>query len=445
MPNKFAHTVLTVDDEEGILKALRRLLSGADIDVLTASGGDEALKLLSNNKVSLIISDQRMPGMTGVELLHRAREISPDTPRILLTGYADIEATVEAINSGAIRYYLNKPWDDDLLLSRITESLETYRITVENRRLTKLTHQQNRQLRELNRSLEQRVAAQTQKIRAQHDELMKSFMETIKAFSTVIELRFKETGSHSRRVALLVKKFLKHFDLNDKEIQDIVVSAFLHDIGKLSMPDIIHKKNPEDYSRKEMDIAAPHPILGQSFVYAISGFEEIGMIIRHHHEDYDGNGYPDKLTEKAIPFGSRIIRIADAFDHKAYMGGYPDMKCLNDAVAYLVQHSGTKFDPLIIKKFIEHDIARAYFHQETSDSDVAVIKPMHLAQNMVIADDVYTRSGLFVIPRGAKLSSGMIKRIIKIDKCDCITSGIKIYKTSVTEEDSNEKVPYTVG
>jgi len=126
MQEIYKHAILAVDDEEGILKALTRLFKSIDIELSTATSGAEALKMIQNNKYSLIISDQRMPGMTGVEFLHLSRDISPDSIRILLTGYADINATVEAINSGAVRYYFNKPWDDNFFLSRIEESLKLF-------------------------------------------------------------------------------------------------------------------------------------------------------------------------------------------------------------------------------------------------------------------------------------------------------------------------------
>ena len=146
MPDEFKHTILIVDDEEGILKSLRRLLNSLDVNVLTSPNGDKALDLLKSNQISLIISDQRMPGMTGVELLKKSRAISPDSVRILLTGYADIDATIEAINSGAIKYYLNKPWDNEFLLSRIQESLDLYKMVIENKKLNKLLFKRNEEL-----------------------------------------------------------------------------------------------------------------------------------------------------------------------------------------------------------------------------------------------------------------------------------------------------------
>lgn len=434
MQAEFKHTVLVVDDDEGILKALKRLLANLEVDVYTAGSGQEALNLLKNQPVSLIISDQRMPNMTGVEFLQRSREISPDSIRVLLTGYADIDATVDAINKGAIKYYFNKPWDDEFLLSRLRESLEMYKVTSENKRLTKLTRRQNQQLKELNASLEQKVEEQTTEIKEQHHELVQSFMETIRAFSTIIELRFEEVGSHSQRVATLVKRLLEDLNLGRKEYQDIFIAAFLHDIGKVSIPDRIIAMAPNRYTSADTEIVTRHPILGQSCVYNITGFEEIGIIIRHHHENYDGSGYPDGLREGRIPLGSRIIRIADSFDHHAFTKGYPDVKTSNDAAAHLVRHSRAKFDPDLVKRFIDYDIARDFLRGESSET--RVLKPAELQEGMVVAGDIRTKHGMFLLPSGAKLSKGMIKRITKIHAADPILNGVEVY--AQTEKKAGE-------
>lgn len=443
MSDPIKHTVLLVDDEPGIIRSIQRLFKSLDANIITASCGQEALTLLENASVSLIISDQRMPGMTGVELLAKSREIHPNAIRILLTGYADIESTMQAINSGAIRYYITKPWEDDLLLSRIKESLELYDMMTDNKKLNEITHRQNEELRKLNRTLEERVENQTGEIKSQHEELLRSFMETIKAFSTILEMRLKDVGSHSQRVAALIKKLLQTMNLNKKEYQDIVVAAFLHDIGKVSYPDGLLKKTDGTYTRSEMEIVTKHPILGQSCVIGINGFEEIALIIRHHHENFDGSGYPDFLRGKAIPPGARLIRIANVFDHHAFSRGYPDKKMLNDAAAHLVRESGTLFDPEFVKRFIDLDIARQYYHRELAET--IVVKSTDLESGMVVAENIYSNSGMFVLPKGARLSPEMIARLIKIDKFDQISRGITVYKMDKSEREAYESVQNSVG
>ncbi len=432
MTNKPKHTILTVDDEEGILKSLKRLLNDLGAEIIAAKSGDEALEILGKTKASIIISDQRMPGMGGVEFLGKSRKLSPDSIRILLTGYADINATIDAINSGAVKYYFNKPWDDEQLLSRIKESLDLFDLTLENRRLTALALKQNIQLKEFNNNLEQKVEEQTKEISWQHNQLKKSFMETIKSFSTLIGLRHKGIGNHSHRVASLAKALIKDSDLSDEEYQDITVAAFLHDIGKISLTDKILDKSEGDYIRADIESVQQHPILGQSCLFAITGFEDVGLIIRHHHENYQGGGYPDGLSRDEIPFGSRVIQIADTFDNRVFRKGYPTEKELSLASAYLVQYSNTKFDPELVKRFIERDIAKMFI--DTGMVGSIVLQPELLELGMVVASDIYTKSGMFLLPKGAKLSDGMIKRITKMNVVDQIRGGVQVYKQTKAEE-----------
>ena len=298
----------------------------------------------------------------------------------------------------------------------------------ENRRLHLLTEEQNQKLKRLNISLHQRVQEQTKEIRDQNEELKQSFLETIKAFSSIVEMRSKEMGSHSQRVASLVKRIISGLSLSDKEAQDIVVAAFIHDIGKIALPDKLAKKSVGQMSNADLELFRQHPIVGQSFVVAITGFEEIGRIIRHHHEDFDGTGYPDNLRDNSIPLGARALRLINEFDHLAFADDYPDLPTLNRAAAHIVQHSGSKFDPDMVKRFIDLDVARLLYHGEVTE--IMGVKPDDLKEGMVVAHDIRTRTGLFLLPRGATLSTGMIGRIRKIHAVDPVAEIVRIYKRS---------------
>ncbi|MEZ5359811.1 MAG: response regulator [Candidatus Zixiibacteriota bacterium] len=443
MENNKRQTLLLVDDEKHILTAMRRLFSELDAEIFTASNGEEALAILAKQNVSVIISDQRMPQMTGVEMFKHAKRISPESVRILLTGYADIDVTVDAINSGEVKYYLNKPWDDQQLLSQVKESLENQKIKAENRRLAASLATKNRQLNALNELLEQKVLEQTEVIRKQHEDLQKSFMETIRAFSTVMEMRYKEVGLHTHRVATLAKELVRHLSLSEKEQRDIVVAAFLHDIGKIALPEELLRKDYKLCTPSEKAHIQKHTIIGQSCVCAIGGFEDIALVIRHHHEEYDGSGYPDRLKGEAVPLGARIIHVLNVYDREAYKYGDPDRKSLNDASAYLVKNSGARFDPEIVKKIIEHDIGHEFFLQEASQT--VLLQPKELQPGMVISEDIYTENGMFILPKGAQLSIGMIKRINKINAADRIDKGIHVVKDMNQQGDLNAKVSRVIG
>lgn len=442
MSNQLRQKILLVDDEKHILKALLRLLKELDADIVTANNGEEALAVLVKDNISLIISDQCMPQMTGVEMFKHAKKISPESVRILLTGYADIDVTVDAINKGEVKYYLNKPWDDTQLFSQIKESLEGQRIKAENRRLAVSIANKNRQLELLNNSLEQKVAEQTELISKQHKDLQLSFMETIKAFSTVLEMRFKEVGFHAHRIATLAKELVEHLDMTPKERRDIVVSAFLHDIGKIALSEDLLKKDHKYYTLIDSKEYQKHSIIGQSCICSIRGFESIALTIRHHHEEYDGSGFPDRLKGDEIPLGARIIHILDTYDREAFLDGHPNKEVLNTASANLIKYSGSRFDPKIVKRIIEHDIGHQYFLKEASLT--VLLRPNELSPGMVVCEDVYTENGLFVLPKGARLSIGMIKRINKIHAADKIRRGIEVSKTNSREGDLDATVQHIV-
>ena len=164
--------ILAIDDEENILRSLKRLLMDDHFEVLTATSGKDALDILkANPDIALIVSDQRMPGMTGVDVLEQAKEIVPDTVRILLTGYADINATMDAINRGGAHRYVTKPWKDEELIQIIQDAVQRYNLIKDNKRLTAVVKRQNEELKDWNSQLEDRVHKQTAEIQEQNKEL----------------------------------------------------------------------------------------------------------------------------------------------------------------------------------------------------------------------------------------------------------------------------------
>ena len=271
-------------------------------------------------------------------------------------------------------------------------------------------------------------------------------MDTIKAISSIVELRIKEVGSHSHRVAALIRKILRNDKESAKMHQDIIVAAFLHDIGKVCYPDKIIEKKMDQYTQSDMEFVRRHPVMGQSCISQVKGFEEIGRIIRHHHENFNGTGFPDNLSGEEILYGSRLIRVADVFDHHAFGRGYPNQKKLNDASAYLVRNSNSLFDPEIIKLFIGIDLIKEFNIEDSSE--VEVKKPSELEEGMIVAEDVTTNNGVFLLPRGMKLSHGMINRIRNVNKADAISKGIHVYRKSqkiLKEKNGTAKVQNIAG
>lgn len=417
--------ILLVDDEVNITKALRRLLMTVDqYDIHIATSGREALALLADNTdVGVIISDQRMPEMTGVEFLSEARQLVPDAVRILLTGYADIEASIAAINRGSVFRYLTKPWDDDLLLQSVAEAARNYRLVAENKRLNALVLKQKEELHEWNIRLKQRVLDQTSQIRAKSDELAlgnqrlrASFNETIGALAGLVEMRDRRAPGHSRNVAELVTVIAEKLHLSETEKNQLSSAGLLHDIGKIGMSDKLLRKSLHDLDSKEQLEYKNHVIRGQAAIDMVPALREIGVLIRHHHERFDGWGFPDRLIGEDIPLGARIICAADMFERKLIQ--YSKSGALSSALKELESEWGKALDPGL-RTALEEGAHEVYSHLDTSAQVLeAKVSPKELVAGMQLGDDLYSGTGILLLKRGSVFdenSIAAVKRCFAID------------------------------
>ena len=314
-------SILLVDDEPSILSSLRRLLRPVGYRIQTAESGRAGLDILEQGPVDLVISDMRMPEMDGAKFLEQVRRRWPATTRILLTGYADVSSTIEAINRGEIFRYVSKPWDDNDLTLVVRDALESARLRNENTRLLALTQAQNEELKDLNTSLEDKVKQRTSEIEQvnsflnlANDRLKQNFLISIKMFSGLMELRGGAMAGHSRRVADLARKLAVRHGLNAKEQQDIFFAALLHDVGKIGFPDSLLARPVSRMSGDDLGHYRKHAIAGESALMPLDELKDVSRIVRSHHERFDGQGFPDGLQGLSIPFGARLLSVANDYD-----------------------------------------------------------------------------------------------------------------------------------
>ncbi|MGR3179262.1 MAG: response regulator, partial [Candidatus Anammoxibacter sp.] len=232
------YKILFVDDEKDILSSLRRLFMEDWCEIFTASSGQEALELIKKEPVDLIVSDQRMPAMEGVEFLKQSKKYLPDSIRILLTGYADVNAAIDSINEGGVSRYFTKPWNNDELKEAIHDALELRKLRNENERLLELTEKQNLELKDLNANLEKKVKEQTKDLRKMlfevkklNGELDESLMNTVKVLSNVTCMKTRSDSASFKNVSKLSKAIAQERKLARNEIRDIEVAALVYDIG----------------------------------------------------------------------------------------------------------------------------------------------------------------------------------------------------------------------
>ncbi len=425
-------TVLFVDDEENILRAVNRLFIDEPFAVVTAASGTDGLRLLGETgDVALIVSDQRMPGMNGVEFLEQARTIAPDAIRMVLTGYADVTATIDAINRGGACRYLTKPWDDDTLVQTVREAVETYRLIRENRRLSALVEQQNAELQEWNRSLKERVLEQTSRIRLQNEDLRgvnerlaETFNGAINAFAALMALREQGVQDHSRTVAELSVGIARGLGLPAAEIETVRTAALLHDIGKIGIPDGLLYKDRQTFTPEERAEFLLHAVRGQAALDGVEALREAGLLIRHHHERFDGLGVPDRLSGNAIPLGARIIALADGMDRaiaKA-VGNDPVGATLNAVKGA----AGRLFDPELVPH-LEKPARAMYGARAVQHVDEELeVNPGDLHCGMVLSRNVCSGTGLLLLDCGAVLTEHMIIAIKRYYALDPPKHGVYI-------------------
>ncbi len=408
--------VLCVDDESAILKLLSRILSREKkYQCFTAESGIEALKLLNENNIHILVSDQKMPEMTGTELLAQVAEKYPDTVRILLTGYTELDAAIEAINLGKIFAYMNKPVNPMEFLETIEKAAEKYEENLKAKEELLIMKSKLQDMEEFSKKLETQVKQRTKVILQKSKEIgelsrmKKTKVEDfVNLFMSLLDFANGELAKHSKKVANISRQFADYLKLGKKEKELLVNAAYLHDIGKIGIPQEVINKHWGQMNTGERKLIKSHPEYSVSLLSDIIEVKEILPIILFHHENYDGSGYPEQLAGDSIPYLSRILTIANSYDNLLNQ----DIKIERKdkfIYNYLLNNRGKLFDPIFVDKFLEMGLIE-------KGEDVRITKRIlifNLEVGMVIAKDVRTDNGLFIMPEDTLLDEIKIKRLLK--------------------------------
>ena len=417
------HSLLLVDDEENILNSLKRTFRKEQYRIVTAQSGMEGLSVIDREKISLVLSDHRMPGMEGVEFLNEVRQKSPDTIRMMLTGYADMQSVMNAINHGEVYRFITKPWDDEEIRFIVRDALRHYDLIDENKALQALTHRQNIELKDLNNNLEDKVAERTKEVEVLYKDLEQNFIDFVRVFMSLLELKSQFLGSHCKRVAALSRRLADKTGLPSDEKLDIEVASLLEDIGVLGFPEKMLRKRDSELDPTEKALLQQHPVLGQTTLQHIKKLLSVSLLIRHHHERYDGSGYPDNLRGERIPAGSRIIAIADFFDKLINPSDGGECYSVDRAFFELEKEAGKRFDPLLVGKFNEalHEFSHDVIEADTREIDVDELK-----EGMLLASDVRTKRGLLLMASGEVIKQVHLDKINNFHKIDPVIARISV-------------------
>lgn len=333
-----AERILVVDDEEAIREIVTSMLVSVNYQCRQASSGLEALAMLnSGEEFELMLSDLMMAELDGIGLLERTKEKFPDMPVVMVTAVHDISVALAAIRNGAYDYLL-KPFEREQLLATVRRALENRRLKMENR-----AYQTN---------LESLVAARTEQLRKAMTDLERSYDITLEALGDALDLKDAETEGHSRRVTAFTIAIARKMGLPKEEVSVIARGAFLHDIGKMGIPDEILFK-PGKLTPEEMSVMREHCYRGYQMLKKIPFLSDACDIVYSHQEKFDGTGYPRGLRGEEIPLGARIFSIADTVDAITSDRPYRAKRSMKEARKEIVDWSGRQFDPEIVKVFMD--------------------------------------------------------------------------------------------
>lgn len=406
-------TVLLVDDEENILRALKRLLMDEEFEVETATSGEDALEKLKNlQNVGLIVSDQRMPGMNGAEFLGRSQEFAPNAQRILLTGYSDINATIDAINRGGAGRYISKPWDDDELLATIRDTIKLFQDGEEKRHLNGIIAQQKAELEAWNDGLKKRLLQTAATIREQTQAIKtldKSPLEFVsRLFDNIYEVMGDRSAVHSRTVSTMVTDVSRKMGLDAETVATFGLAALIHDLGKLGRTGATLHLKSEEMSESELNLYRQHPQRGVDMFSKVEELQGVLLLVKHHHESFDGSGFPDGLAGDAIPLGARLIAIADFIEKSARS---VEQNRADYALLNAKYHAGTILDPNLISKF--SGITRTLYYEGKRSGGVAEVEvgPYDLMPGMTVLRDVVSGSGVLLMQAGSVLDISAVALI----------------------------------
>jgi putative nucleotidyltransferase with HDIG domain len=328
--------VLVVDDETPVRTMMAAALERQGYTVEVASGGREALAALELNTFNLVLTDIVMQDVDGIALLERIHALQPNLPVVMVTAVHDISVAIDSMRRGAYDYLL-KPFECEQMLSTVERALN-HRQALEE---TKNYHQ----------SLEEMVRARTEMLRHAMEDLEHSYDVTLEALGDALDLRDCETEGHSQRVTAYTIALARAMGIPPEEIKIIARGAFLHDIGKMAIPDEILRK-PGKLTPEEAELMREHCSRGYHMLRKIPFLAGAAEIVFCHQEHYDGSGYPNRLSGRQIPIGARIFAIADALDAITSDRPYRQARGFAAAREEILRCSGTQFDPAVVEVFL---------------------------------------------------------------------------------------------
>jgi response regulator RpfG family c-di-GMP phosphodiesterase len=412
-------TILVVDDEPVVLTALKFTLEREGFHVVGVTSPLKALAIIAERDFSVIISDQRMPEMMGLDFLIESRRLRPHASRILITAVLALPTIVDAINKGEIFRFVAKPWLREELVATVRNAVQRHELVTRNQTLQAETQRLNLELRDANSSLQAKVAdleTKKQRLDAANRELAASYENSLELCRRILTTYDPILGGQAKALVEFANQMAATDQFTDTERHALRTAAWLCDLGLIGMPREMmraFRSKPDQLTERERGMLHSHPIYGQTLAALVDPRHEVGEVVRAHHERYDGRGYPDGLAGEAIPWPARCLAVAVAFVESGLSK--------TAAIDAVLARSGSEFDPEAVRLFLKVS------NLVQLPKRVREIMLHELEPGMVLANGIYSPHGLLLIGEGQALSPGTIAKIRSHNQVTPISQRLLVY------------------
>lgn len=418
--------LLLIDDEVEILNALKRVLR-KEYDVHAFNEPDGAIQALKDEEFAIIVSDMKMPIMDGATFLATAREITPDSVRILLTGYSDMESTARAINEGNIFSYASKPWNNEDLKQLLSNASERYLLKRENEELTNKLTLVNKKLKEFNANLELKVKQRSAALAQSNTKLKNSihkhrnmFQQILDMVSLIIEDRTKDKKGHNKRVAIHSKLLAESLGWDRTRIINTYIAALVHDVGMVALPDELLNIPELEFSPQQVGEFKNHAQTGADIIQQLPQLEPISNIVRHQFTNMptEERQTPECSTE------SRIIRLVADYD--GYLLGLKTGQSLTpeETVSCIKENIGYLYDGELLEAYLA--LLKKLPSMKVSELDYC-LTTSQLEPGMSISEDIINKNGAVLLAKDAILSENIIKKLKQYEQANDFQLTIYVY------------------
>ena len=412
--------ILVLDDDPVVLLAITETLEREKYNVQAFSNAREALVAMEQTHFATIISDQRMPEMTGLEFLDKCKHIQSNASRILITGVLTLNTVIEAVNRGEIFRFIAKPWIREEMLATVENAVQRFTLIEANQQLSADTLDLNEKLVSSNAALGEKIRElelQAKVFEKTNQSLEENFSHSLEICFRLIEAFHPVLGEQTKSVVSICREIAKSDLFTEQESEVLVVSSWLYNLGRIGLPRELLTKSlndPQSLNEQEKTLLHHYPVYGQTLAGFVGALEEVGHSIRSHRERFDGQGFPDGYGREMIPAPARHLAVAVGF-----------VECVlpkDQALEYIIRESGKSFHPEAVRLFMKSSNL-INLPKKVLELTLAELEP-----GMILAKGIYSPSGLLLIPEERRLTQGIIKKIKEHDFANPITQRLMVFR-----------------